>query len=327
MEIVKRKYLTTKTPTCHASTSVFYQGEPVFAWFGGRREGEPDSAIYIKKGDHIYGIGTDKRVARWNPILFTHEDQLYVFVKAGVFCDRWQTFLYNITDIASGNIPNPQVIPAGLNGPVKTAPIFKDGLMYCGSAVETSFDWTSYIEIFEMKNGALEFVDRTAPIVAEKEMIATRMGMALSSKGIIQPALWFEGDTLHSVFRSSSGLGKIYYAQGEYENGRLKMDSFATKTSLENPNSGVDVAQVNDDLYLVYNPSDIKRNPLCVAKVKRNDRDFEIEDEIAVLEEVDIDDMTYTGELSYPYMIEENGQLHLTYTYGRSKIEYVVIDV
>ena len=32
-------------------------------------------------------------------------------------------------------------------------------------------------------------------------------------------------------------------------------------------------------------------------------------------------------ELSYPYMVEQEGKLHLVYTYGRTRIEYIVIEL
>jgi len=103
MKIESRKYLNVETSTCHASTSAYFKDEPVFAWFGGQREGLPDSTIYIQFGDKeeskVYIIGAGNNVARWNPILFPYQDRLYLFVKSGDFCDRWQTFLYDITDL------------------------------------------------------------------------------------------------------------------------------------------------------------------------------------------------------------------------------------
>ena len=48
MEIISREFLNTETRTCHASTIEFHKNHPVFAWFGGTKEGLPDSTIYIQ---------------------------------------------------------------------------------------------------------------------------------------------------------------------------------------------------------------------------------------------------------------------------------------
>ena len=87
MKIIDRKFLDTSTPTCHASTIAFFHDEPVFAWFGGRREGQPHSSIYIQyDGEVKRKIGGT--MAHWNPILFTIEDELFLPYKIGTFCDR-----------------------------------------------------------------------------------------------------------------------------------------------------------------------------------------------------------------------------------------------
>ena len=151
MQIIDRKFLNTQTPTCHASTITFYKDDPVFAWFGGKQEGLPDSSIYVQYKDVVRSLGTKVKIAYWNPILFTIGDGLFLAYKRGQFCDRWQTYISNITDME--NVEkledcSTQIIPAGLNFGVKTKPIIKGDLIYCGSSVETIFDWVSYIETY-----------------------------------------------------------------------------------------------------------------------------------------------------------------------------------
>ena len=65
----------------------FYKGEPVFAWFGGEREGLPDSSIYLQYKDKVLSRGTQVGVAYWNPILFVIENELFLSYKMGHFCD------------------------------------------------------------------------------------------------------------------------------------------------------------------------------------------------------------------------------------------------
>ena len=93
-------------------------------------------------------------------------------------------------------------------------------------------------------------------------------------------------------------------------------------TSLDNPNSGVDVAYVKNKLYLVYNPSSENRYPLVISEL---DDQFNEVDRLVVRENIDEKDVTYSIELSYPYLLEHDGKLYLTYTYGRSRIEYVEV--
>ena len=341
MKITTRKYLNVKTPTCHASTSVYFKNKPVFAWFGGEREGLPDSTIFIQFGSdkksNVYMIGADNNMARWNPILFVNKDRLYIFVKAGDFCDRWQTFLYDITDIDSSskgeNKMTVQLIPAGLNGPVKTKPIVDEetGLIYCGSSVETRYDWTSYIEVFKMNEGKLEFIYRTPPLVAPKNTYASGFSKR-TSNGIIQPSLWIDDEKkIHAFFRSSTGLDKLYYSSSNLMKDEKDFHNFTWSTPvpidhLENPNSGVDTVFYNGRLFLIYNPDAIYRVPLTLAELDHKNG-FEIIDSIVVTEKVPYEENTHSKELSYPYMIEKDGTLILTYTYGRSIIEYVRIKV
>ena len=332
MKIISRNFLHTMTPTCHASTMTYHDGNPVYAWFGGSREGNPDSAIFIQFGDskEQYVIGRDTIIARWNPILFSYGDRLYIFIKAGDFCDRWQTQLYDITDIKDNKTPM-AFIPAGLNGPVKTKVIVDDktGLIYCGSAVETRFDWTSYVEVFEMVDGVLEYKHRTAPIIAPKVIYKDGMfGKQRMSNGIIQPSLWMDEErVMHSFFRSSTGLDKLYYSSAKMPDSKDDFRGFVWETSrpidgLENPNSGMDTVYVNGRLFLIYNPDPVLRNPLTLVEL---DKDLNIIDEIVITETTD--GTTYTGELSYPYMIEQDGSLEIVYTYGRSKIELVKMTI
>jgi alpha-L-rhamnosidase len=333
MKIIDRKFLDVPTPTCHASTIAFHDGEPVFAWFGGRREGLPDSSIYVQYRGKVISLGTRAKLAYWNPILFKFEDELFLAYKRGEFCDRWQTYIRNITDfenVESLSECKYQIIPAGLNFAVKTKPMIIDevGFIYCGSSVETREDWASYIEAYRYVNNEFTFVYRSEPLTVPKEVYEYESQfygrIRARTLGIIQPSLWMDDKKhLHAFFRSSRGLGKIYYARetGEWGESPPKWTQPAP-LSFSNPNSGIDTVCIGDRQFLVYNPSSIDRFPLVIAELKDINETI---DELVVQEKVEGD--TYTPELSYPYMIEHEGKLHLVYTYGRTKIEYVVIEI
>jgi len=340
MNIVKQEFLPTLTRSVHAATVEIWNDHPVFAWFGGSREGGEDVAIYLHNlngKDETMSIGNRDGYPRWNPILFSHNDSLYMFEKIGIFCDRWQTFVHDVTDWTTDTPEKEirataQTIPAGLNGPVKTRPVVvkegdecEDGeVVVCGSSVETFFDWTSYFEYYKVSNGEWKFLRRSKPLEV-KQKVSYRNpfnGRTQNSLGIIQPAMWVVQNKVHSFFRSSGGLDSIYF----YEENSYLTDP--VETNLKNPNSGVDVAQIGNRLFLVHNPDDKYRFPLVVSEIERwSDDTFTVVDEITIREKVNSEETCNSQELSYPYMIAHNNQLHLAYTYGRSKIEYVVIDV
>lgn len=334
MEIIDRKFLDVETPTCHASSIAFHKDAPVFAWFGGRREGLPDSSIYVQYKGKVKSLGKTVNVAHWNPILFTIKDELFLSYKIGEFCDRWLTYIINITDIENIkdlNKVKKQIVPAGLNFCVKTKPIVKDNLIYCGSSVETSFDWSSFCEIYSYKDGEFEYFSRSRPLTVEKKIYEFEHllygKIKTKTLGIIQPALWMDKDNyLHAFFRSSRGLGKIYYAvdKGIWTN--------PEPTCFDNPNASIDVVYIKDDkddgdflphnykIFLVHNPSDTYRYPLVLKELNEN---LDVIDELVIKKETE--GKVRTPELSYPFLIEYNKQLHLTYTYGRSAIEYCVV--
>lgn len=345
MKILHREFARSITSGAHASTITFLKDEPVISWFGGTREGARDVGIFLQYQGQVNEFGGKTRSPWWNPILFTIEDNLYLFAKTGDFCDRWQTFLYQVHYSEDAEAYGEKIrigleplmtLPAGLNGPVKTKPIFRmdNKRMYVGSSVETNWDWTSYIEIYEVTDDPkqpLKFIRRSNPLTVPKVKYSyvSRFGGTgeKMSNGIIQPSLWLEGETMHAFFRSSRGLGKIYHSKSDIdswaETSYSKWDD-PMPTEFDNPNSGVDTVYFDNRLFLVYNPDDTQRTPLVVAEL---DEDLKVKDEIVIGTSDDVTGMTQTKELSYPYMVEQDGKLHLTYTYGRSKIEYIVIEV
>lgn len=332
MRIIDRKFLKTQTKTCHAASICFYKDKPVFSFFGSDiSEGAPDSAIYIQYDDKVINIGKNDQIPRWNPILFPCNNKLFLFIKIGIHCDRWNTMLYDLTDIFEDNFNinkiKPQIVPAGINGPVKTKCIEKNGLIYCGSSVESIIDWSSYIELwsYNQDSDSLIFVNRTSPLTVDKRIYDDPWYGKRLSLGIIQPSLWTDKkDIMHAFFRSSRGLGKIYYS---FSNNEMNDIWYPPKpTHFENPNSGMDTVYTKDGrLFLVYNPSDKNRFPLVIHELE--DNMFTIIDELIVMDKIPEDEVVNSPELSYPYMIEHNNQLCLCYTYGRKKIEQCVISI
>jgi predicted neuraminidase len=201
MRIISREFLPTTTPSVHAATMAFFKGHPVYAWFAGSREGAADVAI------HLYNLNNDKKIIiiggndgipRWNPVLMPINDKLFLFTKAGLFCDRWTTYIHNITtwpnDITNKEIVNTaNMLPAGLNGPVKTRPIIKANTIWCGSSTETIYDWTSWIEQYRYDGRNFAYEGRSNPLfLKDKKIYQDFNGVTRSSLGVIQPSLWID---------------------------------------------------------------------------------------------------------------------------------------
>jgi len=328
MKIIETKSLNVITDTCHASTIAYHPitNLPVFAWFGGTAEGAIDTAIYIQYKDDVIKLKKNP-LAHWNPVLFAIDNKLFLSYKVGVFCDSWATCIVEITDIETVDIKElikkEQDIPAGLNFCVKTKPIIEHNRLFCGASVETRLDWTSYVETWQYRDDKFEdhfeFLDRSFPLTVKKELYTFQnYNIAYTSKtlGIIQPALWMDKtNKIRAIFRSSRGLGNIYYSE-IYDGAKPQ------STVFKNPNSSVDIVNVSDRLFMVYNPSERNRYPLIVS---------ELDNSLNVVDELTVADMPskdcYSPEFSYPYIIEKNDILHLTYTKERTGIEYVQISI
>ena len=329
MQLIERNILPSRIGMAvHAASIVPFNGHLVMAWFEGQREGDPSVYIHIHNlhgnNDELL-LGNKDNMPRWNPVLFTHQNRIYLFEKAGVFCDRWQTFLHDITDF-NDTIGNKEiyqtaiVLPAGFNGPVKSKPIFENDTMYCGSSVETVYDWTSYIEAFHLSNGKLQPLWRSNPIyLPEKRTYSLAMsGQTMRTMGLIQPALWYDGDKLKAFFRSSYGLGRIYTSSASHP---YTQWSDPVATSIYNPNSGMDVLQHDGRLFVVCNPSESDRFPLVL---------MELDASFNVLQSLTLDTQAESyrsPEVSYPYMIWHDGKIHCVYTYGRKNIVHSVIGI
>jgi len=330
VQIVDRKFLNVETPTCHASSIVFFKNEPIYTWFGGIREGLSDSTVYIQFRNKVIAI-VYKQLAQWNPILFSYKKELFLFIKVGKFCDSWQTFIYNISNIFEEDFDlfsiDPQILPAGLNGPTKSKPIIDDRSIYCGSSTETFCNWTSTIEVYKIENGQFAIDYRTLPLTVENIMYQDIYGRDKLTSGIIQPSLWVSKikskKVFHAFFRSSRGLGKIYHSFWDSREDKMEW-SKPQATKLPNPNSGIDTVFYDGRLFLVYNPSEKCRYPLVIHELNE---EFEVKDELIITEKIGINEKVHSNELSYPYMIEHGGKLYLTYTYGRTQIETVEIGI
>lgn len=306
---------------CHASTIVeTSNGDLLAAWFGGKGEGDKTVAIWLSR-KFLGGpwsaplvVARFSEVPCWNPVLFRDaKDVLWLFFKVGPDEESWVGAYRTSSDNGNtwGNIT---YLPAGLLGPIRNKPILlSNGNIVAGSSKEAGmrrgdenpqpyWSWAAWTEISEDggKNWTIH-----GPI--------TYPGV---NYGVIQPTLWeISPGHLKMLLRSTELIGAICESTSDDWG---KTWTPARRTSLPNPNSGIDAVRMTDGtIALVYNHTKHGRTPLNLAFSTDNGSTWESP---YVLENA-------PGEYSYPAIIQsKDGKLHITYTWKRLRIKHVVID-
>ncbi len=302
------------TPSCHASTLVETEpGRFMAAWFGGEAEGRPDVAIWGArreggKWSAPYELVREPQIACYNPVLFNARNGLlWLYYKFGPSPSTWTAGRMSSRDHGRTFTPA-EHLPAGLYGPIRAKPlVLAGGLIVSGSSVESYGSWACWIE---RSTDHGRTWTRHGPITVPQP--PTRAGES-RTHGIIQPVVVpMGGRRLRFFARSTSGVGRICVADST-DLGRTWTQ--ARPTELPNPNSGIDVLRLKDGRYvMIYNHTSRGRTPLNLAL----SRDAEHWTGLRALE-------SEPGEFSYPAMIQgADGNLHITYTWNRKKIKYVV---
>lgn len=312
-------------PSAHASTVVeLKSGDYLSAWFGGTAEGKPDVAIWAarrtaKGWTEPVEMVREDGVPCWNPVLFYARDgRLWLYYKFGPKVTYWTAGrLYSDDD---GKTWSPaEHLPAGVYGPIRAKPlVLADGTIVSGTSVESYQSWASWIE---RSTDDGKTWTRIGPITLPelKAITATKAEEKIKESGggktigLIQPAIAsLGGKHLRIYMRSTSHIGKICVADS-FDNGLTWTD--AHPLDLPNPNSGIDVVRLRDGrIVLLYNNTSKGRTPLDLAVSKDGERFTHF----ATLE-------SEPGEFSYPAIIQgTDGNLHMTYTWNRKQIRYVV---
>ena len=304
-------YETAPFPECHASTLVELPGGAILAaWFGGTEEGHPDVAIWASRREAGAPAGSGRWSAPrklasepgqpcWNPVLF-HDaaGRLWLYWKVGPSPDRWSGARAVSTDGGETFGP-PEILPAGILGPVKDKPlVLPGGDVLCGSSVESYRAWTVWVE-------RLSADGKTWTKHGPVEVPGHR-------RGIIQPTL-FPGDGPREVvlLARASGIGRVCRARSD--DGGTTWGP-AEPTEMPNPNSGIDAVRLPDGrVVLAANPVAGGRTPLVLAVSRDLGRTWK---SAVVLED-------RPGEYSYPAVIRlASGDLAVTYTWDRKKIRF-----
>lgn len=294
-------------PFCHASSIVETEGGLLVGYFAGSKEGENDVAIYLSAYQNGQWLSPEKvasadNVPCWNPVLSKlGKDSFLLFYRAGNSPRCWSSFMMR-SDNNGKSWTHPTILPAGVLGPIKNKPLLlEDGVLLCGSSVESYEAWGCWVDITTDEGKSWE---KSNPINVKDHPY-----------GIIQPTLFFSNsDTLMMLTRSKH-IGMICSATSS-DYGKTWTE--AKPTSLPNPNSGIDAIRLKDGrILLVYNHSQKKRTPLNVAVSLDGGLNW---NNVITLE-------NNQGSYSYPAVIEtSDGLVHITYSWNGSNIKHVVID-
>ena len=315
------------TPSCHASTLVeVAPGSFMSAWFGGTAEGNPDVAIWGSRqeaGKWVapYELAREPKIACYNPVLFqTGDGALWLYYKFGPHPTSWTAGRMSSRD-RGRTWSTAEHLPAGLYGPIRAKPlVLDDGTIVSGTSVESYGSWACWIERSTdngrtwTKHGPITVPRPAQPAPGAQAPPGVEGAFSWSrTHGIIQPSVvHMGGKRLRIYARATNDVGRICIA----DSADLGLTwSEARPINLPNPNSGIDAVRLKDGRYvLIYNHTTKGRSPLDLAV----SRDGERFTPVFALE-------TEPGEYSYPALIQgSDGDLHMTYTWNRQKIKYVV---
>ena len=350
LQVLDRGFVLIDPPfaECHASTLAESSGGLVIAFFAGPHEGHPDTGIWLVRREGVAPWSVPRRVATgdtadnghypcWNPVLHREPDgPLLLFYKVGLSPRAWWGMLMQSGD-GGQTWSDAQRLPDGILGPIKNKPLrLADGALLCGTSTEAIEAWSTGssraagslsdvagLDSDEPNPHAQDvwsvFIERTEDLGRTWDRVGPLNDAGLI--GAIQPTLLqHRSGHIQALCRTLQGRIAVCWSSDE---GRTWGPmSF---TDLPNPNSGIDAVNLNEGrALLVYNHSGIPvghrdgpRSPLNVAISSEGMRwqpELVLEDEL--------------GEYSYPAVIQAaNGRVHLTYTWRRTNIRHVVLEV
>ncbi|MHC4169373.1 MAG: sialidase family protein [Planctomycetota bacterium] len=321
--VVKSQFLYERAsfPSCHASTIAETKDYFVAAFFGGTDEGNKDVGIWVcrKKRnaatwspplEAANGVqfsripgGELKRHPCWNPVLYQVDSgPLLLFYKVGPTPRSWWGMLAT-SDDQGRTWAQPRRLPEGIIGPVRAKPIkLADGPLLCGSSTEHE-GWRVHMEITPDLGKTWS---RTQALNDGKEFRA------------IQPTILTYRDGRIQILCRSRGI-----LRQSWSDDAGKTWSPLVPSILPNPSAGIDAVTLADGRQLlVYNHSTRSRAQLNVA-VSSDGKNWKAA--LKLEDETTVRDKKAYG--AYPAAIQaSDGLVHITYTWRRELINYVVIN-
>ena len=308
---------TAPTPACHAPTIVALTDRLVVAWFGGTHEKNPDVGIWVATSRRPDPGADDWQSPRqvadgdgqacWNPVLAESTDGLLLFYKVGESPSRWRGEILRSDDSGATWVPGPK-LPPGFLGPIKNKPVLlAGGDLLCPSSSEAQ-GWTCHFEL--LPRGWVAGADGGRPV---RQEVPDPQGLSG-----IQPTVLRRGQGFEALVRTKAGVIARTTSADGVDWSPLEV------TTLPNPNSGIDAANLPDGrAVLAYNPTATPtgrwggpRTPLALA-VREEDGRWR--------EALRLEDGP--GEFSYPAVICANEAVHVVYTWQRRSIRHSTIEV
>lgn len=310
------------TPECHASTLVETSSGILAAWFGGSHERNKDVGIWISHlndgkwtlpEEVVNGIQNESlRYPCWNPVLFQpDEGPLMLFYKVGPSPREWWGEL--ITSHDQGHTWSaPRKLGTSrlghLIGPVKNKAIqLQDGSILCPSSTERSEKGETFWQVhFELSRDLGKSWEVIGPINDGIEFDAIQPSILSYENGDMQILCRTIQDVISESWSTDGGANW----------------SPMKATVLPNPSAGTDAVTLQDGRQLlVYNHSERGRQQpgrkIINVAISSDGKDWK---PVMTLE-------NQKGEYSYPAVIQSSdGLVHISYTYDRKSVKYVVLD-
>ena len=310
------------TPQCHASTLAETSSGMIAAWFGGSHEKNRDVGIWVSHRmegkwsppvEVVNGVQSDSlRYPCWNPVLFQPSGgPLLLFYKVGPSPREWWGEMMSSED-QGHTWSDPWKLGEStlgpLIGPVKNKPVqLIDGTILCPSSTEKIENGQTYWRVhFESTQDLGKNWEVVGPINDGIEFDAIQPSILFYKDGRMQILCRTMQDVISESWSSDGGLSW----------------SHMKATMLPNPSAGTDAVTLADGRQLlVYNHSKRGRHSpgRGLLNVALSD-DGHSWNPVMTLEK-------QKGEFSYPAVIQSSdGLVHITYTYNRKSVKYVVIN-
>lgn len=319
LELIKKEFIfddPTPVPECHASTILkLSNGNLLAAWFGGTREADLDTLIWISLCENdVWSpprpVTPEVSVQHWNPVLFQKQDgTILLFYKLCYPISDWHTRVVSSTDGGkTWSLPR-EMVPGdrtGGRGPVKNKNLrLSNGRVLAPGSVER-LPWRCFIDISDDDGDT--WIKHPIPVNSAHA----------NELHLIQPTLWEQPTgCVHALMRSNRGC--VFQSVSE-DYGETW--SPALPTDIPNNNSGIDCVRMDSGtIVLAYNPIGENwgiRYPLSIAVSLDNGATF--------TRIMDVETESCPSGYCYPAVIADGKTIHLTYTWDRKKIAHCILE-
>lgn len=346
---VERAWVSIDHPgwtQAHAPSILAAGDHLLVSWFAGTREGTPDNRIWLARRPLTGGAWSAPRVvaeadvAHWNPVLAHGPDgATWLFYKRGARISAWTTWVLVSHDGgATWSAPRPLVAgDVGGRGPVKNPPVLLPSGTWLAPAST---------EAWEPELRWQPFVDRSTDGGTTWQAVEIPVDHStLDGAGLIQPALWFDGEHVHALMRTTEGWA--YHSTSDDDGATW---SPARPTTLPNNNSGLCAAAVPGGVAVVHNPVSENWGPRCPLVLSLSTDGCRTWRTVATIEDgrtpvpgeprlepslpgstsgfLGADDGVVTdgtGEYSYPAAVVHGADLHIVYTWQRRGVVHASV--